>query len=208
MRRFFNLVVRWLFPMAVGAAIVVGAMSILQDRDVRHPVIPVHSGILYRSGQLDQTQLVEEIRNRGIRTVVNLGSKNNWDVDICRRMGVKYLDLPVGDCWNLCGCVAPGQEQAPASPFDLTPLWNVLDDPNSHPVLIHCWGGIHRTGVVAAMYRIERQGWRPEDAIRELDLYGFESKKDKYDNVADYLRTYHAGRGDAPQTAAAHSLRK
>ncbi len=55
------------------------------------------------------------------------------------------------------------------------------------PILIHCWHGSDRTGLVSAMYRIVFQGWSREDAIEELTKggYGYHSM---YKNISEYIR--------------------
>ena len=180
---------RFVFPTAVGAAVAAAITYwIFQPGDVRHPVIPIEAGVIYRSGQLEPEQLRQAICEQQIKTVVNLGSKENWDEAVCREMGVNYVSLPVGDVFCVAGVPAPGYEHA-GPPCDMSALWNLLDKPEKQPILIHCWGGIHRTGVTTAMYRIRPQGWRADEAIREMDLYGFESHKDKFSGVLGFLRT-------------------
>ncbi len=177
----------FMVPLAVGAAIAAGiTYEAMKPGSHRHPMTPIESGVLYRSGQLEPAELEQEIRDRGIKTVVNLGSQEKWDEAICRKLGVKYIDMPVGDVWSVCGTTAPGQKTAGA-PYDMSAFWDLLHQPEQQPVLIHCWGGVHRTGVTAAIYRIRHNGWTAKEAIRELDLYGFESHKGKFDNVRDYL---------------------
>jgi protein tyrosine/serine phosphatase len=179
--------------LAGGILAAIATYLLLQPGEVRHRVIPVEKGILYRAGQLDPDDLALEIQRRGIRTVVNLGSRTNWDVEVCRQTGARYVDLPVGDVWCLAGVKAPNQDTAPEAPFDLAPLWKIIEDPSARPVLIHCWGGKHRTGVVAALYRIRYQGWSAADAIAEMDLYGFDSHKPKFQDVVAYLHRYRPG---------------
>lgn len=41
------------------------------------------------------------------------------------------------------------------------------------PILIHCWHGSDRTGVVAASYRIIKQKWSKKDAIDEFENGGY-----------------------------------
>ena len=55
------------------------------------------------------------------------------------------------------------------------------------PVLIHCWHGSDRTGLVSAMYRILYQNWSKDEAIEELMKggYGYHSL---YRNIPEYLR--------------------
>lgn len=177
----------FIVPLAIGAAIAAGiTYEAMKPSGQRHPMTPIESGVLYRSGQLEPAELEREIRDRGIKTVVNLGSQENWDEAVCRKLGVKYIDMPVGDVWCICGETPPGHEsKSPA--YDMTAFWDLLNQPEQQPVLMHCWGGVHRTGVTAAIYRIRYNGWTAEEAIRELDLYGFESFKSKFENIRDYL---------------------
>lgn len=47
-------------------------------------------------------------------------------------------------------------------------FFEVVDDPSNRPVLLHCYHGADRTGAFTALYRINRQGWSEEEAIREM----------------------------------------
>ncbi len=170
-----------------------------------HPVLPVQLGAVYRSGRLPVEVLAEEIRKRNIRVVVNLGDPYPEEAELCRRLGVKYLEIPVGDVWTMCGVPAPGS--ANPSAYDLSQLWSVFQRAEQEPVLVHCNGGVHRTGVAVAMYRIRFQGWDAEDAIRELDLFGFESHKGKFALVLDCLRGMEPGEARRASTAGVSSQR-
>lgn len=55
------------------------------------------------------------------------------------------------------------------------------------PVLIHCWHGSDRTGLVSAMYRIVFQNWSKEDAIDEL-IHGGYGYHALYKNIPEYIR--------------------
>jgi protein-tyrosine phosphatase len=48
-----------------------------------------------------------------------------------------------------------------------------MDKEESYPVLFHCKAGLHRTGVMGAIYRMEYNGWSRQDAMRELRAHGF-----------------------------------
>ena len=181
---------RWSYILflAIGA---IGAAAIthhfMRGGDVRHEVTVVEPGILYRSGQLTAEELTAEIRSRGIKTVINLGSRTDWDTAVCEAEGVELIDLPVGDVWCVCGVAAPGHDVVPPAPYDISPFWEAIDNPEKSPVLIHCWGGIHRTGVLTGIYRIERQGWSADDALAEMRLFGFNNQKDKFVEVVEYM---------------------
>lgn len=64
-------------------------------------------------------------------------------------VGVKHIHLPS----------AQVPDQATVDRF-LT----LIRDPAHRPTLIHCYHGIGRTELFCALYRIECEGWNPEDA--------------------------------------------
>lgn len=57
------------------------------------------------------------------------------------------------------------------------------------PVLVHCWHGSDRTGVVIAMYRMVFQDWPREKAIDEFENGGFGYHKSVYPNIERYLES-------------------
>ena len=57
------------------------------------------------------------------------------------------------------------------------------------PILMHCWHGSDRTGVIAAMYRIIYQNWSREDAIEELVKGGYGHHGFIYGNIPEYIET-------------------
>ncbi len=55
------------------------------------------------------------------------------------------------------------------------------------PVLIHCWHGSDRTGLVSAMYRMVFQGWSKDEAIDEL-MHGGYGYHALYKNIPEFIR--------------------
>jgi protein tyrosine phosphatase (PTP) superfamily phosphohydrolase (DUF442 family) len=55
------------------------------------------------------------------------------------------------------------------------------------PILIHCWHGSDRTGLVSAMYRIVFQGWSKEDANDEL-MHGGYGYHSMYRNIPEFIK--------------------
>ena len=55
------------------------------------------------------------------------------------------------------------------------------------PILIHCWHGSDRTGLVSAMYRIVFQGWSRESAIDEL-IHGGYGYHAIYKNIPEFIQ--------------------
>lgn len=54
-------------------------------------------------------------------------------------------------------------------------------------VLVHCWHGSDRTGVVIAMYRIVFQNWTKNEALNELLNGGF-GYHSIYENIPEFIK--------------------
>lgn len=61
----------------------------------------------------------------------------------------------------------------------------IRDSPK--PLIVHCWHGSDRTGVVIAMFRIIYQNWTKEQALLELQNggYGFHPV---FSNIKEYIK--------------------
>jgi protein tyrosine phosphatase (PTP) superfamily phosphohydrolase (DUF442 family) len=181
--------IHWIFVLAIGLGLGVGiTWWVMKPPKIRNGVTAVVPNHIYRSGQLDPADLQRQIEQRGIKTVVNLGSTKDWDAAVCQAKGVAYLRIPVGDVWQMESLPNPEAGGKTFPKPDLSKVWQAINDPAAGPVLIHCWGGTHRTGLFIAQYRIEKQGWSAQDAIDEMKLFGFDTEDPKFAGVLDYLR--------------------
>jgi protein tyrosine/serine phosphatase len=143
----------------------------------------VRDGRLYRSGQLAPGVLERVVHDYGIRTVVSLRClAREGDVRLenaeelwCADRGIRYVRL------------GPAAWDSPAGRANLDGFLRTVDDPAAGPVLIHCFAGLHRTGVYCAVYRMERQGWTNADAIAEMYAAG---RFHEDPAALDFLRRY------------------
>ena len=85
--------------------------------------------------------------------------------EVCKSMGTKFVFLPVE--------LVNGRDFPRTHAPTIDSFLKLMDDPESYPVLIHCRAGLHRTGVLAALYRQEYECWSREEALRELKNNGF-----------------------------------
>jgi uncharacterized protein (TIGR01244 family) len=125
----------------------------------------VVAGEVYRSGQLDATDLGALLRDKGIRTVINLRGANPgsaWyrdEVRVTAAAGVNYVSLPMS---------------AVREPDDalLASLISALAAAPK-PLLIHCRSGADRTGLAAALYQLLVQRLPAGEADGQLSFrYG------------------------------------
>ncbi len=139
----------------------------------------VEAGKLYRSGCLTVQGFEDAIQRHGIRTILNLQEERpDTDLDVssfssatekesamCKRLGVKYEFLQID--------LQPPNSVPPGRPEAIDKFLVLMDDPKNYPVLVHCRAGLHRTGVLMAMYRMEYNGWSSYEALEELRGHGF-----------------------------------
>ncbi|MDR0447659.1 MAG: tyrosine-protein phosphatase [Treponema sp.] len=56
------------------------------------------------------------------------------------------------------------------------------------PIVIHCWHGSDRTGIVCALYRLVFQDWTKEEAIDELENGGYGYHSGVYSNIKTFIQ--------------------
>jgi protein tyrosine phosphatase (PTP) superfamily phosphohydrolase (DUF442 family) len=130
---------------------------------------------VYRGGQPTAQNLVT-LRDQGFRTVVNLRSYHSERREV-ESLGMKAVEIPMRA--DLV-CEAPSEEA----------VFRFLDtvlDPANQPVFIHCAYGCDRTGVMTAVYRMEVDGWAPEEALQEMRAFGC---SEAYGDLIRYVESY------------------
>src|SRR6516225_9825762 len=129
---------------------------------------------VYRSGQMTAPGFIEAVANLKIRTIINLQdeypdpdiaegyftTRTIKESELCRRLGVRYVYIPPDLVFRRL--VPECRPQA------IDRILALLDDPATYPVLLHCHAGLHRTGVMVAVYRMEYEGWTREQVMAEM----------------------------------------
>lgn len=113
--------------------------------------------VLYRGAQPTKEGFAE-LKKLGVKTIINLRAKHS-DEELIKGLDLNYFSIPI-NTWSL-------DNQHTARFLDI-----VLDKANQ-PVFVHCQHGSDRTGTMVAVYRVYVQKWKPEEAIKELPVFGF-----------------------------------
>lgn len=132
-------------------------------------VYKIDEGI-YRSEQPDQNDFVS-FKKAGLAEVLNL--RRFWKDDKKARktdLKLHHISMKAGDI----------------NERDVIKALKLIND-RKGPMLIHCWHGSDRTGMLIAMYRVIFQNWAKDDAIHEMTKgnFGFHTV---YSNLIDFVR--------------------
>jgi protein tyrosine/serine phosphatase len=112
---------------------------------------------LYRCAQPDKAGM-RELEKLGIRTVINLRD-NHDDLEEATGTRLRLLQVEMS-VWEV-------------EPERLARVLALLREKEHGPFVIHCQHGSDRTGLMCAFYRVVEQGWKREDAIREMREGGY-----------------------------------
>jgi protein tyrosine/serine phosphatase len=174
-------VIAALLVVAVAGPIAAG----LHQRDELRHFRVVREGVLYRSAQLTVPGIRRAIKDHGIRTIVNLRDGNTRvdrdEESFCQQAGIRFVRIaPLS--WD-------GVQGSAPVDAGLKTFLDVVADPANHPILIHCFRGIHRTGSYVAIYRMEYENWPLNRALNEMQALGY-VQLDEHHDVRGYFQHY------------------
>ena len=114
-------------------------------------------------GAQPSNQGLAELRKLGVTTVINLRSWSH-EVEYERKqaesLGLRYINIPIN------GWSPPTNEQ-------VAQFLALLRSSPDQKIFVHCKYGEDCTGVMMAAYRIAENNWTVEQAIQEMDFFGF-----------------------------------
>jgi protein tyrosine/serine phosphatase len=152
---------------SVATAIAVLALaisSIAQNGQPNNTIKINNFGIIndnYFRGAQPKGQDYQDLAAFGIKTVINLRIDQREDEkQLVEAAGMKYVYIGMRD------------DKRPADEH-VQEFMKIVNDPANQPVYVHCIGGRHRTGLVTAVYRIEKDGWDYAKAFSEMKKFDF-----------------------------------
>jgi tyrosine-protein phosphatase SIW14 len=195
-------VLSWGLGLALAAVVVGVPLAHQRTQYVQHKRLRVVvDGRVYRSGQLTADGFRRAIQQYGIKTVINLQDDDTETADADERdphlprnpfdktrtlesevvtaAGARYVQFD-GNALN-----SDGTDKRPKLQDDFLA---VMDDEANYPVLYHCKAGLHRTGWITSVFRMEYEKRSQADVLDELRANGFGDFKATDANV--YIKRY------------------
>lgn len=97
----------------------------------------------------------------GVKTVIDLQKYGDPNEKVqVERAGMAFYRIPM-------------TTHEPPTSEQIDEFLRLVNDAASQPVYVHCAGGRHRTGVMSAVYRMEKDGWNANRAFAEMKRYKF-----------------------------------
>jgi tyrosine-protein phosphatase SIW14 len=119
------------------------------------------SSTLFRGAQPTREGF-QKLADMGISIVVDLRERGREaERQQVTKLGMRFVAIP----WN---CFHPEDT-------DMSRFLRLLRDNRGKKVFVHCQTGDDRTGMMIAAYRMAKEGWTAEEAMKEMEAYGFTS---------------------------------
>ncbi len=114
---------------------------------------------LFRGGQ-PNVHGFDALAKMGVDIVVDTrGERAKSEGKVVQHLGMQYVSLP----WH---CPFPHDETF------VKFLKLVKENPHKK-IFVHCRLGDDRTGMMIAAYRMAAEGWSADEALREMQIFGF-----------------------------------
>lgn len=115
---------------------------------------------LFRGGQPGVDGL-KTLKQMGVSIVIDMRSGvSEHEKNVVKELGMQYVAIP----WH---CPFPNDAI-------FVRLLKVIDDNRGKKIFVHCRLGDDRTGMAIASYRMAEEGWSADDALKEMEQFGFD----------------------------------
>lgn len=169
-------------------SIVIG--KYVYDMNINHNFETITEGKVYKSGVIPPDEIADYVEKYKIKSIIDFrfpGTQdlvNNPEIPsellsekdaIAKIKGVNYFNN--------------GSDQVP-NQKNLNYLFEILDNKNNYPVLMHCYHGTGRAEIYSAIYRIEYENFTNEEARNQVRFLVKWSSFDDGKPKGEFLKNY------------------
>ena len=120
---------------------------------------------------------IRYLHDHGFKTVVSFLADKEESLQVVRS-GMRWVHIPMHS-WYFSA--------DPPTPSQVHQFLAVVQDTTQYPVFMHCKAGKDRTGAMTAIYRIEACGWTKDEAMEEMNSFGFAGR---YKGLRQFVKGY------------------
>ena len=147
-------------------------------------------GKVYKSGVIPPDKIADFVKKYHIKSIVDLRGPVDADtINNPEKQTEIFAEkqatskIPGLNYYNIPSHQVPNKQT-------MSKFFKVMDDKSNYPVLIHCYHGIGRAQVYSALYRIEYEGWNPDDARKKAAFPVMFSSFDDGTPKGEFLKSY------------------
>jgi protein tyrosine phosphatase (PTP) superfamily phosphohydrolase (DUF442 family) len=160
------------------------------DMNINHNFETITEGKVYKSGVIPPDEIESYVKKYNIKSIVDLRFPGTADLvnnpeipteltaeqeAVAKIKGVRYFNN--------------GSDQVP-NQKNLDTFFKIMDDKDNYPVLIHCYHGTGRAEMYSALYRIEYENFKNEEARQGVRTFVKFSSFDDGTPKGEYLKAY------------------
>ena len=175
-------------------ALVMGGLYVWRCHVSTYHLATVEAGVLYRDGVQSPCQFETAVRKVQPKTVVSLIDENEEadenkpqfqsEKEYLEKKGIRLERIPV----KLGGW--PTKK-------DVDRFFEIVNDPQAQPVLVHCAQGVRRTGFMAAAYQMKQLGYDKDRAKESILRFGHSHRT--ANDVIRFIDGYDPATGTVPE---------
>ncbi len=170
--------------------IVVGVGKYVYDMNINHNFETITEGKVYKSGVIPPDEIADYVKKYKIKSIVDLRFPGTGDLENNPEIPAELTaekeaveKIPGVNYFNNGSDQVPKQE-------NLDSFFKIMDNKDNYPVLIHCYHGVGRAEMYSALYRIEYENMKPDDARTNTRFLTKWSSFDLGKSKGDFLHTY------------------
>jgi protein tyrosine phosphatase len=174
----------------VFGVVLIGVGKYVYDMNINHNFETISEGKVYKSGVIPPDEIKDYVQKYHIKSIVDLRFPGTADLvnnpEIPEELTAEkeaVAKIPGVNYFN------NGSDQVP-NQKNLDTFFQIMDNPDNYPVLIHCYHGVGRAEMYSALYRIEYEGFTNEQARQGVRSIIKFSSFDDGTPKGEYLKAY------------------
>ena len=170
--------------------VLVGVGKEVYDVNINYNFKEITKGKVFKSGVIPPNEIASYIKKYKIKSIIDLrrpgtnDTVNNPEVPsqlLAEKLAVEKIEGV--NYYNVISSQVPEQKT-------LDSFFNIMDDTNNYPVLIHCHHGEGRAPLFGALYRIEYEDMSNDEARKRTRTLVKWSPFDKNNYKGEFLMNY------------------